>query len=174
MMKRISYWDWLLLCFAAGIMCGTLVINLWKPAGFAGLGSLFLELAGKNGSGDRSELLFLVARQRIGSTAVMLLLSLTAWSGAWFYFLAFYAGLADSVILSVITSQKGLLGLPYYLATLFPHYLFYLVIWMILAAWAAKNGHRVRAGAILGIGVLLMAGIIAEVVLNPVILGLFC
>ncbi|PNV59546.1 hypothetical protein C0033_23510 [Clostridium sp. chh4-2] len=177
MLKRITYWDWLLIWFIAGTACGTLLINVWKPQ-FAGtpqmLSSLLLDMTAGPGGQDKTNLMLYVARQRLGRTILIVLVSVTSWSVPGFYFLAFYGGLSGSMILSMITCQKGLMGLVCYLATLFPQYLFYLLIWFILAGWASKQSHHVRMSAVLGIGVLLLAGICLETLVNPVIMNFFC
>lgn len=176
MLKRITYWDWLLIWFFAGTACGTILINIWKPQLAQTpqmLAGVFLDMAAGAGKQDKTNLILYVARQRIGRTAVIALMSVTSWSALGFYFLAFYGGLSGSMILSIITCRKGLMGLPCYLATLFPQYLFYLLIWFILAGWASKQKHRVRLGAVLGIGVLLMLGICLETLINPVIMKFF-
>lgn len=176
MLKRINYWDWLLIWFIVGTGCGTLLINIWKPQ-FAGtpqmLGSLFLDMTAGPGSPDKANLVLYVARQRLGRVVLIILMSVTSWSVPWFYFLSFYGGLSGSIILSMITCQKGLMGLPCYLATLLPHYLFYLLIWFILAGWASKQKHQVRISAVFGIALLLMMGICMETMVNPVIMGFF-
>lgn len=177
MLKRITYWDWLLIWFIVGTACGTLLINVWKPR-FAGtpqiLGSLLMDMTAGPGSQDKTNLIVYVARQRLGRTVLIVLMSAASWSVPWFYFLAFYGGLSGSMILSMITSQKGLMGLPCYLATLCPQYVFYLLIWFILAGWASKQKHHVRIGAVLGIGVLLITGICLETLVNPIIMSFFC
>lgn len=170
------YWDWLLIWFLAGTACGTILINIWKPQLAQTpqmLAGVFLDMAAGAGKQDKTNLILYVARQRIGRTAVIALMSVTSWSAFGFCFLAFYGGLSGSMILSVITCQKGLMGLPCYMATLFPQYLFYLLIWFILAGWASKQKHQVRLGAVLGIGVLLILGICLETVINPVIMKFF-
>lgn len=176
MRRRISFWDWMVLWFVLGTLGGTLLINIWKPgaSGAGDLNGLLLELASGGSVQDKQSLLVFVAKQRIGHTVLMVLMAVTSWSVPWFCFLAFYGGISGSVILSMITCQKGLMGLPCYLTTLFPQYLFYLMIWFVLAGWASKDYHRVRPGALLGIAVLLLAGIGAEVWINPLIAGIFC
>ena len=86
--------------------------------------------------------------------------------------LAGCAGACGGAVLSVFTWEFGAAGPAFYLATLFPHFLFYLPVWLFLAGSA---GHRGRIpGRYLAAGFLLLgAGIFCETAVNPGILLFF-
>lgn len=177
-MKRnmiVSYQDRLLFCFIAGILAGTAAANLLGGELKQQIGyfdTLFLSGQGMD-FGRQKEMWLYVLRQRGLELTGAWLLSLTVFSSAGFCLLAGLAGGSIAVALSVITVQKGLSGLLFYMATVLPQALFYVPAGLILASWAGEEQHRIRIPALVLLVVLLLAGSVSETWVSPRLIGFF-
>lgn len=171
----VTYQDRLLIFFVAGILGGTIIANLLSGDIKQQIGyfdTLFLSEQALTME-EKKQMWYYVLRQRSLEMLGAWLLSLTVFSAAGFYSLAALVGGSIGVVLSVITVQKGLMGLIFYLGTILPHGLFYIPIWLILASWAGEDKHPVRIPAILLLTVLLVMGTAGEAWLSPIIVSLF-
>lgn len=161
--------------FFAGVIGGTVFTNGMKSEiepQFAYLNSIFLtSLSYSPGAGNK--LFLLVLRQRTLELAAIWLIGLTSLAGLGAALLGGYLGFSMSVILSVTTMQKGLLGLPLYLATLCPQWLVYLPVLGVLFFWAAEKEKRVRPAATILLLVVMVLGVFLEIYINPILLSLF-
>lgn len=157
-MSRFSYGDWLLACFTAGILCGTA-----SALAFGGptvqsciLGASSLsqgwDMSGFQRMGQREwEAFALVFRRRSLEVLVGWLVGLTVASRLFFGVLTFYGGVSLSVVLSVLTVRKGVMGIISFLAALFPQGIFYFLVWYVLSVWAGQERKRLHilSGALL-------------------------
>ena len=75
-------------------------------------------------------------------------------------------GIAVGAVLSVLTCEYGLMGLPVYVCSVFPQALFYIPVWLFLAGAAGRKIRIPVRFAVLGI-VLMLAGIWSEGLVNP-------
>ena len=80
------------------------------------------------------------------------------------------AGFSMGFVLSVITVQKGLMGLPVFLMTVMPQCLCYLPVFGILLFWGVQKGRRFRIPAFLLLLLLTAAGSALEAWVNPAFL----
>jgi hypothetical protein len=97
--------------------------------------------------------------------AWLLGMSLAAVPG--FCILAFGAGFSMAFVLSCMTVQNGLMGLPLFLASLFPHFLFYIPVGAILTFWGLEKAPRPRVAGFCVLLAIIAAGAGAETFLNP-------
>lgn len=175
-MKRtwmISYQDRLWLCFMAGVVVGTVIANLLGRELQSQIG-YFDTLFSAGTALDRQErqqLWWFVARQRGMELIVAWLVSLTVFSAAGYYLIAGFAGGSLAVAVVVITLQKGILGLPFYVATVMPQAFCYVPVCLVLAAWAGEDSRKMHLGALGILLALTLAGAVSEVYINPWLLG---
>lgn len=168
----LHYGDCLVICFAFGALAGTAVIlmtgsEVREEMGYFGL--LFASGL-ENRAGSDRDLFFYICRQRLIEGGLAWLISLTVFAAPCFCLMAAGCGFSMGMILAVTTCQKGIMGLPYYLATMLPQYLFYVPVWCILAMWAGDKRGKVRIFAFMGLVLLLLAGACSEAFLNPLLL----
>lgn len=166
---KINYQDRLLVCFLIGLIAGTVLVNLLSQEvrSQAGYFGSYFTAGFKNGSQAKKELLWVVCRQRIFETGIAWLVGLTVFAVPCFYGMAAYYGLSAGMILSLTTCQKGLMGLPCYLATLLPHFLIYIPVWIILAVWAGDRTSKIRILPMIGLILLTSLGAFLEAYINP-------
>lgn len=173
-MMRRRYGEWILGMFAAGVILGTAAVNLGGEDFREQAGGMAEALfAGAQASrGAFWELLRMTALCRAGETALLWAAGFLGAGRMLCCLLAGCAGACGGAVLSVFTWEFGAAGPAFYLATLFPHFLFYLPLWLFLVGSA---GHRGRIpGRYLAAGFLLLgAGIFCETAVNPGILLFF-
>ena len=165
----------LAICFFAGILAGTAACN-WMGSElteqFQYVSQFFLTGASYSKEYSR-ELFSLVFRQRALEVLGAWLIGLTVLSGPGFALIAGYYGLSLSVILSITTMQKGIMGLPLFLATLLPQWLVYLPVFVVLAVWALSAVKKPRIAALLILLAAVALGSVLEVTVNPLVIGYF-
>lgn len=169
MLKRFVYQDILLCFFIAGVAAGTVMANLLSKevisqGGY--FGTVFPNAALSGWQADM-EFLFYIGRQRLLEMAFALLMAMTVYSFPCFCLMAAYYGFLPGIVLTILTCQKGLLGLPYYVVTIFPQCIVYLAVWYVLAMWACERSHKLRPASVLGLLVLVLVGILLEWFVNP-------
>ncbi|MEY8355316.1 stage II sporulation protein M [Lachnospiraceae bacterium 54-53] len=164
--------DRYLICFFAGLVAGTILANFSYSA-FAGEAAYYLGLLDSNlnlGQGERVQLFGQVLSQRMVEVWIAWLIGLTAYAVPLFCFLTAGIGFSMGFVLSVITVQKGLMGLPVFFMTVMPQTLCYLPLWSILLLWALQKGRRFKLPGFLLLLALTVAGSACEAWLNPVFL----
>ena len=170
---RFNYQDWLLICFILGILGGT------AAAHFFGGQTVKAQVLGGTGTdlgldaGGMRELFFDTCRFRLTQLAAGWLMGLTVCSVPLFCLTAAYGGVSLAVVLSVLTAQKGLLGLPAFLCSLFPQGLLYLMVWLVLAGWAGGEKKKVRLVSVLLLAIIIAMGAFLEIYVCPVFYGWF-
>lgn len=170
---RFNYQDWLLICFILGILGGT------AAAHFFGGQTVKAQVLGGTGTdlgldaGGMRDLFFDTCRFRLTQLAAGWLMGLTVCSVPLFCLAAAYGGVSLAVVLSVLTAQKGLLGLPAFLCSLFPQGLLYLMVWLVLAGWAGGEKKKVRLVSVLLLAIIMAMGAFLEIYVCPVFYGWF-
>lgn len=166
-----AYQDLLLLCFVLGVLGGTGAALAFGGEVVQGgiLGMAGMQAAPR----QRAAAEFLgVWRGRALETGVGWLAGLTVCSRMLFGFLTFYCGMSLAVVMSVLTMQKGILGIAGFFLAVLPQGLIYLLIWYVLSVW---SGQSVKKLHILP-GILLIAiaggGAFLEVYISPFLSGL--
>lgn len=166
--------DVLFFCFLAGLLAGTAAANYCFPS-FGEEASHYLGLLKQNaqlGGTEAAQLFFVVFRQRLLEVFIAWLLGLTIYAVPCFCFLSGALGLSMGMVLSILTGQKGLMGLPVFFMTLMPQAFCYLPVWAILLYWVKRQGKRFKLPALLLLFALAALGSACEVWLNPWFLGL--
>lgn len=161
--------DRCLLCFFAGLIAGTVMANFWYPS-FMEEAGYYLGLLDRNmnlDKGQRIQLFYQVLRQRGIEVGVAWLIGLTAYAVPLFCLLTAGIGFSMGFVLSVITVQKGLMGLPVFLMTVMPQGLCYIPLWSILLLWGVQKERRFRIPAFLLLLLLAALGSACEAWINP-------
>ncbi len=161
--------DRCLLCFFAGLIAGTVMANFWYPS-FMEEAGYYLGLLDRNmnlDKGQRIQLFYQVLRQRGIEVGVAWLIGLTAYAVPLFCLLTAGIGFSMGFVLSVITVQKGLMGLPVFLMTVMPQGLCYIPLWSILLLWGMQKERRFRIPAFLLLLLLAALGSACEAWINP-------
>lgn len=167
MMGR-KYPDWLLVCFILGLGAGTVFVNLaggeWQEQA-GGMGKL---MAGGFYlvQEEKWELVKAVAVQRSAEITFLVVMGLVPMARILYCVLSGILGIAVGAVLSVLTCEYGLMGLPVYVCSVFPQALFYIPVWLFLAGAAGRKIRIPVRFAVLGI-VLMLAGIWSEGLVNP-------
>lgn len=168
----VGYADWLFLCFLIGIVAGTAAANVLYPqmkeqaVYFTGLLEKNMYFTGA----EQRELFWWILRQRSVELLFMWLVSLTVFAVPCYYMMTAGFGFSAGVILTVFTCQKGVLGILWYLASLFPHFLIYIPVWCVLARWAGERSKKPRVLALGALFLLILTGALMESIINPLLL----
>ncbi|MFT4106078.1 MAG: stage II sporulation protein M [Lacrimispora sp.] len=165
-------WDRYILCFLAGLVAGTAAANFWYPAFMEEAGYYLALLEGQVNlnQAERLGLFGQVFRQRAAEVWIAWLMGLTVYGAFLFCLLTAGMGFSMGFILSVITIQKGLMGLPVFLMSMMPQGLLYIPLWGILLFWGMQKERRFRIPAFLLLLALAALGSACEAWLNPVFL----
>jgi len=167
--RNIRAEDRYLLCFFVGLIAGTVMANFWYPL-FMEEAGYYLSLLDRNinlNKGERIQLFYQVLRQRGIEVWIAWLIGLTAYAVPMYCLLTAGIGFSMGFVLSVITVQKGLMGLPVFLMTVLPQGVCYLFLWSILLLWGMQNGRRFRIPAFLILLFLVALGSACEAWINP-------
>lgn len=164
--------DRYLFCFFLGLIAGTIIVNFFYSS-FANEAGYYLSLLDKNINLNHQESVSLfeqICRQRLIEAGIAWLIGMTVYAVPLFFLLTTGIGFSMGFILSVFTIQKGLLGLPVFLMTIFPQSLFYLPIGVILFLWGEDKERRFRIPAFLLLLLLVVLGSALEAWVNPLFL----
>lgn len=167
--RNLGAEDRCLICFFAGLIAGTVMANFWYPS-FMEEAGYYLGLLDRNmnlDKGQRVQLFYQVFRQRGIEVGVAWLIGLTAYAAPLFCLLTAGIGFSMGFVLSVITVQKGLMGLPVFFMTVMPQGLCYLPLWSILLLWGMQKERRFRVTAFLLLLFLAALGSACEAWINP-------
>lgn len=161
--------DRFLVCFFAGLLVGTAAANLFYPS-LSDQAAYYLSLLEYNTVSGREAQLRLfgqIFRQRLIEVFIAWLIGLTAYAVPCFCLLSGGFGLSVGVVLSMMTGQKGLLGLPFFVTSVMPQAFFYVPAWCLLMLWGIRRGERLRIFALVLLLLFVAAGCASEVWLNP-------
>lgn len=173
-MKRIRLGEWIFLCFAAGILLGTFLGNQMFGSGLVSYSILYECLergwhCAVDGAAMIPEKIVLV---RLLETAALLVLARSRMRHPLIFLFSLWIGICASALLTVLTWSRGVSGFLYFLACVFPHMIFYLAAWGILLL-RYRSPYEVRRGRFWSAVILLIAfGLVLEILVNPVILGI--
>lgn len=164
--------DRYLVCFFIGLIAGTMIANFWyssfenEAVYYLGLLGRSKSVNGQNGIGLFGEVL----RQRLIQIFVAWLMGMTAYAAVLYCFMTAGLGFSMGFVMSVITVQKGLMGLPFFFMTVMPQWLCYLPLWILLLYWGVQKGKRFRVAVLFFILLLCIMGSALETWINPVFL----
>ncbi|WP_124066874.1 stage II sporulation protein M [Clostridium sp. E02] len=161
--------DRYLFFFFAGLAVGTVLANFWYPS-FINQATYYLGLLDQNATlsqEQKGRLFGQVLRQRGIQVFVAWLIGLTAYAVPLFCILTASIGFSMGFVLSLITVQKGLMGLPVFILTVFPQCLCYLPALVLLLFWGTQKEKRFPVLPFFILVVLTVAGSMAEAWMNP-------
>lgn len=162
-------WDIYLICFFIGLTAGTVMANIWYSS-FSDEAVYYLGLLDRNvnlKSGERMQLFGQVFSQRLMEVWIIWLIGMTAYALPLFCVFMSMAGISMGFVLSVITVQKGLMGLPVFVMTVMPQSLCYLPVFGILLMLGIQKERRFRIPAFILLLLLTAAGSGLEAWINP-------
>lgn len=142
-MAAFTYQDWLLFCFILGTFGGTAAALAFGASTVQGC---VLGAAGTVGTDKEygAQAFFAVFRQRALETGAGWLSGLTVCSQLLFGILTFYLGMSLAVMLSVLTMQKGIVGIASFICHILPHGLVYSLIWYVLSGWSGQGQKKMH------------------------------
>lgn len=174
-MKRVS--DVILLhpvvlfffCFAAASLAGSVWMNGLSGQAQEEMGALGQAWLGQSGYSLKPEpsLAVSVMFQRCIQAAVLWLAGMTSFGTAGLCLGAAALGFSMAAVLSALTMQAGFLALPLFILSLFPQWLFYIPVLLVLFRWGSSKEKRTHGAAFLILLVITAAGALAESLLNP-------
>ena len=158
-MRRFTYGDWLLFCFIAGLGAGMALALIFYDTG------IFHAFGGEAGalSQGAGRAFFEILRRREAACLIGWVIGLTVCSRFFFGLLTAHGGMSLAAILTVLTIQKGILGLPLFLAALLPQGILYGLVWGVLAGWAGQREKRLHLAPALVLLGIMAAGAFLEV-----------
>lgn len=161
----------IIFCFFIGILGGTIWVGMMA-------GSMREQFAvfsrAKMLEGVLSldaDAFFRVWIQREMEAGFLWLIGMTAFAVPGFLLASFYGGFSMSVIISLMTIQDGLMGLPMYLLSVFPQILLYIPVFLILFFWGLNLERKPHLAGFLVLTILITLGAFAETFLNPYVMG---
>lgn len=161
-----------LICFFAGLLSGTAAANFFY-ASLNAQACYYLNLLSRRltlGREERLSLFGTVCRQRIIETLVVWLMGLTAYAVPCFCLLCFGMGFSMGLLLSVMTGQMGLMGLPFFMASIMPQALCYVPGACLFLWWSVRGARGLKLAGLLLVLVAVIGGSACEVWANPLIL----
>lgn len=123
------------------------------------------------GRQEQRQLWGYVLRQRLCEMGFMGMLAMTPIAVPGYLVLSFGAGAAMALAVTVFTLEKGWMGLFCWLASVLPHGLCYLAVWVIFAAVVKERQDFKRVRIWILAGILVVGGCFLEVWVNPWLVG---
>jgi hypothetical protein len=166
---RVKLEDHYLVCFFVGLIAGTVIANVLYPS-FRKEAGFYFQLLDTNlhmGREERMVLFEQVVSQRLFEVGIAWLIGLTAYAFVLFCLFTAFIGFGMGFILSMITVQKGIMGIIIFLMTITPQILFYIPLWCLLLFCGVKKKRRFRILALFLLVLFTVVGSVCEAWLNP-------
>lgn len=173
-MKRMNLKLQIFLCAAAGILFGTIFCNQVFCSGLVSYSVLYqcLERGWNRAAAAKRYFAWRVVCVRLSETILVFMLARSRLRKVLVFLYCLLMGVCLSAILTILTWNQGILGLPYFLACMFPHMFFYIMLWGLLTLrW--RISYEIRSNRFWSAVMFCAAiGICSEIFLNSRILGL--
>lgn len=172
----ISKKQGILLIYFIGLILGTLFFNICNGSYIEEMGILKNSFIDKftSISFSNTELFWYIFSKRFKTFFIIWVLQITALGLTSLFFYSGYYGFSSGLLVSLFTMAYGFKGIFYFVSYLFPHYLFYLIIWIIILR---KKGNPRKNTNVFEfvfsfflLLILLIIGVIMESFLNTAIL----
>lgn len=171
-MKRIRLNMQIFLCASAGILLGTALCNRIFESGLVSYAVLFdgLERTWQDAAGSVFVRKTIIVR--LLETAGLIVLAGSHLQKLLIWLYSFWMGMYVSTLLTVLTWNRGIFGILYFLACIFPHMLIYPFAWglLILRYRAPYEIYKWKFWCVMVL--LIGMGFLAEIFLNPLLLRL--
>lgn len=143
---RISQTAGIILLFLFGVTAGTFFINIFWKGGYEELGTYstyFIDRFSEC-SVNKKELFFYSFAERSREILVLLILAFTTLGNLVCNIYLLYKGLTVGILISVYVMQYGSGGMLLYGISIFPHYITYIVMIIILVSFVKEIQKEVR------------------------------
>lgn len=175
---RLSFGHVLCLCLFCGVTAGTVAANLLgaevlevmsgrSVAGQLAGSAIWPQLSNALDQGMKTDLWRYVLHKRLTEFGLAALVGMTPFSALGFSGIVFAGGLGGGFLLSVVTLQNGISGIFVFLLIVFPHWLFYLPVWTVLALKSEEGLEQMRFRLWMLLAAAVFAGIFLEIFINP-------
>lgn len=159
--------------FMAGFLIGIVYANLGGADYIATIGIFHEYFLNQYLNQDiwKEGYFFYLLQQRMAPVCLLIFASMTKFrkiaAAAWLI----WTGIAGGMIAVAAVVRMGLIGMLYYVATLFPHSVFYIFGYFILM-YGMMHSERMKWNlwSIFFLGISFFAGILSEVYVNPQVL----
>lgn len=157
-----------------GILVGTVWANLLGRELLKQIGYFEgIYEAGRNlSSQEQRQLWRYVLRQRLLEAGFGGMLTMTPIAVPGYLLLSFGAGIAVALMITVFTLEKGWIGLGYWLGSVLPQGLCYLMVWVIFAAVVKEQEDLKKVRIWMLTAILVIGGSFLEVWVNPLLAGM--
>ncbi len=167
--RRIAYWDLWLICMMGGVLTGTIWANLLSRELLGQIG--FFDGLYQTGriwdEGEKRQLWRYVIKQRLGEAGLGGLIAMTPFAAPGYLLLAFGGGFAVAAVISVFTLEKGSMGILYWLISVLPHGICYLVAAMVMTAAVSEKENLKKIRVWLAVGACVALGTFLEAWTGP-------
>lgn len=173
-MKRMNLKLQIFLCAAAGVFLGTIFCNQVFGSGLVSYSVLYqcLERSWECAAAAERSFAWKVICVRLAETILVLVLARSRLRRGLIFLYCLLMGVCESAILTILTWNRGILGFPCFLACIFPHMFFYIILWGLLTL-RCRISYGIRNSRFWSAVIFLAAtGICSEIFLNSRILGI--
>lgn len=161
-------------CFFAGIFAGTVWVNLMASKMQGELGTF--GLAGLLENPELSALSLAriapILMNREAAAVFLWLVGMTVFALPGLSLAALYGGFSMAAVISLMTAQAGLFGLPFYLLSVFPQALFYVPVIVLLFFWGLEPMKKTHMAGFIVLIFAIALGTILETCVSPYFMGL--
>ena len=168
-MKKIRLNEQIFLCFATGIILGTMFCNQMFGSGLVSYGVLYeyLERGWCAAVAAGPTFPWKVVCVRLAETAAVIGLAKSRIKRPLIFLFSAWTGICASALLTILTWSRGPSGFLYFLTSMSPHMIFYLTVWGLLIL-RYRSPYEIRRGRFWSAVFFLMAmGLVMEILVNP-------
>lgn len=155
--------------FLAGIAAGTIWVGVMPDDLKEQLNLFSRAQTAALRPGTDPGLFFHIFLRREAQAGFLWLMGMTVCSLPGLFLTAACGGFSAAALLSLLTVQAGLFGLPLYLATLLPQAFLYLPAIFVLFSWGLEPYKKTHPAGFLVLSVVIALGALAECYLNPLL-----
>lgn len=172
---RRSYVSMMLVfCFFVGIIAGTFWINIMTEEIQEQLGAF-----GQAWTSGRTKVtlpslvhIWPVLLKREMAAGFMWLVGMTLFAIPGFLAAAIFGGFSMAAIISLMTLQEGVWGLPVYILSVLPQAFFYVPVIAVLIFWGMDTQKKTHLAGFVVLSFAVAGGVFAELFLNPYIVAI--
>lgn len=164
----------IVLCFFAGIFAGTIWVNLMtsKMQGQLGVFGLDALLQNPDRTPFSPDRIIPVLMNREAVAVFLWLVGMTVFALPGLSLAAVYGGFSMAAVISLMTAQAGLFGLPVYLLSVFPQALLYVPVIVLLFFWGLEPMKKTHMAGFIVLIFTVALGTVLETCISPHFMGL--
>lgn len=160
-------------CFFVGIFVGTVWINLMTKdiqEQLGVFGQAWILKSPKSFSLRLEQILPVLVKREM-EAGFLWLTGMTLFAVPGLLAAAAFGGFTMAAVISLMTIQVGLIGLPLYMLSVIPQALFYVPVIAVLFFWGMERQKKMHVAGFLVLMLAVAAGALAEVCVNPYLMG---